>query len=130
MGDSKWQHLYVLPGHIACFIDLSNIPDNLQYNPGIYALVESASHNRDRQENSLSRLFEPFSKDVTIIGNDIRRKYYLVDVNSFESPACLIPDIGNIDDTALLRLKPKQKWVDMFVDWLNRPAKRQVRSTK
>ena len=118
---------YELPCQIWCFLDLRDIPEGLEWEPGIYAVCETASRNRNREETALSRLFEPYKKDIHEDGNYVARVFHVVDVEAFASPACLIPDIGNLDDTALLRLKPRREWAEMFVEWLNKPAKRTVR---
>ena len=118
---------YELPCQIWCFLDLRDIPEGLEWEPGIYAVCETASRNRNREETALSRLFQPYKKDIHEDGNYVARVFHMVDVEAFASPACLIPDIGNLDDTALLRLKPRREWAEMFVEWLNKPAKRTVR---
>ncbi len=122
----NWAGDHISPGQIWCFVDLRNIPTGLTWDPAIYAICESATRNTDREENKLSRLFVPYTKDVYVNNNQITQRFYMVDVDTFHSATCLIPDIGNIDDTALLRLKPKEDWAEDFVEWLNKAYKRNV----
>ena len=48
----------------------------------------------------------------------IKRKFYLVDVEAFHGPTIVIPDLGNENPAALLRLVPRSEWSDQFVTWL------------
>ena len=115
-----WGEDSLLPGQIWCFVDLREIPDGLSYEPGIYAVIESAEPNMAQEEENLGHLFVPFIKE-TITDNDgnVQRKFYLVDVESFAAPACLIPDIGNDTPGAFLRLVPRSEWSDQFIAWLH-----------
>lgn len=48
----------------------------------------------------------------------IKRRFYLVDVESFYAPCCMIPDHGNPNPCAYLYLVPKKDWAAQFSDWL------------
>ena len=113
-----------LPAQIHIFVDLWNIPQDSLYIPGTYAIIESAKPNSSAQERKIdSDLFQPFLKEHKGISasGGIRQKFHLVDTNSFYEPATLIPDLGNPNKAAYLRLHPRSKWKDIFIWWLRRP---------
>jgi len=113
-----------LPVQIHIFLDLRNIPEDSAYIPGTYAVIESAKPNSSVQERKIdSDLFQPFLKEHKGISasGKIRQKFHLVDTNSFYQPATLIPDLGNPNKAAFLRLHPRSKWKDLFIWWLRRP---------
>ena len=113
-----------LPAQIHIFIDLRNIPEDSAYIPGTYAVIESAKPNSSAQERKIdSDLFQAFLKEHKGISasGGIRRKFHLVDTNSFYEPATLIPDLGNPNKAAFLRLHPRSMWKDLFIRWLRRP---------
>ena len=111
----------VLPGQIWCFVDLTNIPTNLAYEPGIYAVIESSSPAKDRSDNAFSEIFKPYLKELKKIHKDgrIERSFYLVDVESFHAPTVMIPDIGNQNPAAFLRMIPRVEWSAQFIEWLH-----------
>ena len=116
-----WGKDYILPGQIWCFVDLRNIPKGLAHECGIYAVIESADANTDEEEIDHCSLFVPYIKeiDVSAVENGIaKRKFYLVPVDAFYSPAVLIPDLGNENKNAYLSLVPRTEWSDQFVGWL------------
>jgi hypothetical protein len=121
----------ILPAQLWCFLDLRKLTRNhviqgMPISAGIYAIAESASPNEDEEEINLSSLFIPYLKERTVnVDGSFGRKFYLVDVNSFYSNACVIPDIGNDDAAAFLRLVPKTEWADQFSAWLRSPHTRE-----
>jgi hypothetical protein len=110
---------------IWCFLDLRDLPqvaDDSLPEPAVYAVVEYAEISTNTQELEMSDLFVPYIKTMTRRPDgSLERKFYLCDVESFDSPACLIPDIGNENQAAFLRLLPKSDWSDQFEDWLRAP---------
>lgn len=119
----------VQPGHIWTFLDLENLPTGTNFpvgntgmnlsRPGVYAVVESAFSDIDDYEIKMSTLLIPIQKEIYSL-DPLERKFYLVTVDSFEAPACVVPDIGG-NPRAFFRLLPKKKWLSTFVDWLNAP---------
>ena len=105
----------VLPAQIWCFIDFTMLKQGAIYDPGVYAVVESAEPNTKACEQNRSELFHPIVKEM----DGPRRKFYVVSVDSFVSPACVIPDIGNTNNAAFLRLLPKTEWGDSFQTFLS-----------
>ena len=125
-----WGDDLILPGHIACFVDLSEIPPNLAYEPGIYAIIESANLKqvgRNSPEHELSQLFVPYTKQYKRFdaNGKIVRRFWIVDVESFHAPTTLYPDIGNRNRAAFLRMEPRSTWARMFSDWLGTPHARE-----
>ena len=117
---------YELPGQLYGFLDLRSLPAGLPRDRGIYAIVESAAENKSRDEKFLGSLFVPLTKEPTVNEDgSLTRQFYLVDVDAIAAPACVIPDIGNEKAHALLRLKPRSEWGALFIDWLEKPHKRQ-----
>ncbi len=114
-----WGDGLVLPGQLWIFADLTQIPDDLCYERGIYAVVESANPVVTRAEVDLSQIFQPYLKETSGTNNGtVQRKFYLVDVESFYAPCCMIPDHGNPNPRAYLKLTPKKEWASQFADWL------------
>jgi hypothetical protein len=122
-----WAGGEILPAQIWCFVDLRNIPNGLYHQPGIYAVIESAEPKDDNEEATWGELFTVYIKETDGLDDDgnLKRKFYLVDVEAFHSPACLIPDLGNEDKAAFLRLLPKSEWSNQFSAWLKTPHTRE-----
>ena len=114
-----WGNDVTLPGQIWIFVDLQQIPLERCHEPGVYAVIESANPNPDKAEQDLSQIFEPFLKERKKNGRDLEtRQFYLVPVASFDSPICLIPDHGNTNPAAYLKLTPRKDWAAQFSVWL------------
>ena len=122
----------ILPAQIWMFLDLEDIPDGLAHPPGTYAIVESAEKNTDEEEQGLSDIFVPFTKETDVEDGDgaVKRKFYLVDVESFAYPCIMIPDVGNDDEAAWLRMKPKSNWIEDFVAWLRDEHTKELGGTR
>lgn len=116
----NWGNEVILPAQIWCFLDLTDVPPDMTYEPGIYAVVESAKASTNQQEIKMSELFVPYLKETkgTDENGQKKRKFYLVDVESFVSTACVIPDLGNKNPAAFLRLLPRHLWKNQFIAWL------------
>ena len=126
----QWDNSKTLPAQIACFVDLRDIPDNDHRPAGIYAVVESATENKESKEKNLSDLFTSYTKDVKYNKDGkVERVYYMVDADSIVSTACLIPDIGNPSNrkrkAAYLKLLPRNVWASRFATWLAKPHARE-----
>ncbi len=111
-------------GHIKCFLDLNKLPvpnaDRLI--PGMYAIVEYATPNTHPSEGTKkSTLFRPYIKTDTIaqeFAGGQHSQSRLVPLDRLVAPACVIPDLGNDNQRAYLRMLPRHTWADMFNDWL------------
>ena len=107
----------ILPAQLQCFLDLRKLTGDYQVNDvpvkaGIYAIAETAHENDDPDEIEMkTTMFTPYIKDSTINPDgSIKRKFYLVDVDAFYSTACILPDVGNEDKRAYLKILPKAEW--------------------
>ena len=49
-------------------------------------------------------------------GSVRRRKFYVVDVETFKNPIVVIPNIGTKKD--YMMMTPRDKWPDEFIKWL------------
>jgi hypothetical protein len=115
----NWGEAEILPAQIWIFVDLQEIPDNLVYEPGTYAVIESAEVRKNHAEIELSDMFVPYLKETNAkIDGTLQRKFYFVEVDSFHAPTCMIPDFGNPSDRAYLRLTPRSEWASQFGEWL------------
>jgi hypothetical protein len=119
-----WGAKGILPGQIWIFVDFRDIAGWSDDDRGIFAMCESANPVKSREEVRKSELFEPFEKETKTRNGRVTRNFYIVDTESFHAPACVIPDLGNIDDTRLLRLKPKSDWAQDFSTWLRTKPKK------
>lgn len=113
----KWDgYDELLPAQIWCYLDFTCLTQHdSPYPPGMYAVVESTLRNKQIAERGMGDLFQPFLKEM----DGKKRKFYVCSVDSFEQPACVIPDIGNKQsDAAYLRLLPRSEWCDTFQRFL------------
>ena len=84
-------------------------------------MIESAEYLEDEEETSKSEIFVPIWKEVgKNAQNEFVHQFYLADVESFESPVTVIPDIGGLPNAYFL-VKSKQEWREMFASWLGEP---------
>ena len=125
----NWSEEGNLPCKFWGFVDLLKLPNNTGINygscdlqPGVYAIVESASYNLDDNEVSESDLFVPLLKDSGgfLNGNVTSLKFYLADVEAIVKPIVVIPDIGGAGNVHFL-LKDRIDWKKDFIKWLRAP---------
>ena len=90
--------------------------------PGLYAIVESAYMSNDEVELNRSEILVPYTKKVGRLENGyvMEQKFYLADVEAFDDPAVVIPDIGG-EPNAYFLLKNRTQWCEQFVEWLGDP---------
>ena len=114
-----------LPAKIWGFVDLSAVPEDNGLNcgdcdilPATHAIVESATFN-DKESVAQSEMFVPLVKEVGGFtrGNVSHLKFYLVDVEAFVKPVCVVPDIGGAPNAYFL-LKDRAEWKTDFEEWL------------
>lgn len=118
-----------VPAHIKQFVDLRDLPEvnDLDFVPGIYALAEKASFNTDYMEFGWSELWESWIKAPSTVSGmpDNCSDMSLLNIDTIISPAVLIPDMGNRNPRAYLRLVPKTSWGNLFTKWLEQPHRRE-----
>jgi hypothetical protein len=120
-----------LPARIWGYVDLRRLPQNSgikhggndSIDPGVYAIVESASYLDDNGENNISNIFTPIKKELVITDGFVRKSVlYLADVETFVAPIAVIPDIGG-DKNAYFVVKNKTQWRENFLEWLDQPIR-------
>lgn len=138
-----------LPGQIWCFVVVNCIPTrpggnqdgplvedpsglfhgDIELQNGVYAVVESSKYETDKHKVGRSDLFLPIRKDVKQVGSDTRpwkRKFYLADVEAFQKPIVVVPNIGGKSRRDYFIVKQRSEWVEMFKDWLDDPPANDV----
>jgi hypothetical protein len=108
-----WGDDGVLPNKIYGFVDCRELPHNFRLNyggldyvdPGIYAIVESATAVSHRQAGSFTEMFTRIVTDVTQIRrNHVLEKlqFYLADVKAFDCPIVVLPDAGGAPNSYII----------------------------
>jgi len=91
--------------------------------PGTYAIVESAKEVKAPKESkkNISELFVPIVKEVHEMPKEGGRfKFFLADVEAFNEPITVIPDIGG-SANGYFMVRRRSEWREEFVKWLRRP---------
>ena len=123
-----------LPARIWGYVDLRGLPQNSgikhggndSLDPGVYAIVESASYIGDEGENNLSNIFTPIKKELVVTDGFVRKSVlYLADVETFVAPIAVVPDIGG-EKNAYFVVKNKTQWRENFLEWLDQPVRDDV----
>jgi hypothetical protein len=116
------------PGHIRTFLDLSELPEGTKIElpdapcltePGTYAVVEAAMPVTDPIEIGRSQFLLPYNKMYNSL-EPLERKYFLVDVESFVAPVCMVPDMGGRQD-GYFRMLPRSEWLELYKKWIRAP---------
>ena len=120
-----WDDDGILPNKIWGFVDLRQLPQNagidfgglIDVAPAIYAVVESTQILENNSEIVLS-----FETDVVKNAQNKFEtfQFFLADVEAFDEPAIVIPDVGG-PPNAYLVLKSRREWRDSFEEWLEAP---------
>jgi hypothetical protein len=113
-----------VPAQIKCFIDLTMLPDgNGVYEPGMYAVIEEAHRNPEPEEQFICDLWEPFIK-LPHYEQELTNTHCaptLVHLKTLRAPCIVVPDLGNKNPRAYLRMLPRREWAEHFDDWLALP---------
>ena len=120
--EQRWQRN--MPCQIKAFVDFSQLPPEAEssvgLSPGVYALVEVTCPNPDIQEHRRSKLWCPILKKATTMTSFANTNCLmdLVSIDQLRGPATVVPDHGNEDNRAFLRLVRPTMWKDLFNEWL------------
>jgi hypothetical protein len=115
-----------LPAKMYGFVDLSGLPTrpplyfaDIRLEPSIYAVVESSSYNTDAEEQAMSELFIPITKEVgAMLGPTVwSLKFYLADVEAIVKPLAVIPDLGGPPNNYFI-IKDQITWREDFIAFL------------
>ena len=114
----------VLPGHIRTFIDLRDIGNGnrTEFKPGIWLVVETVRTNRDQQEYEIrSDLFKPYLKNMRRKAGTghFERETKVWHLERLLGPTAMVPDVGNKNPNAFLRVKSPKEWGDDLSKWIN-----------
>ena len=129
----QWQvgnALLDYPAQIWGFADLSELledavveyDDDTTLTSNVYAIVESGE--LVVEDTPLSDLWQPIHIEVAEQapnGQVVKRKFYIVDVNTFKEPLCVIPNLGSNNPCEYLRMTPRVRWSEDFRQWLHAP---------
>ena len=130
----NWGRDGKLPNRIYGFVDLRGLPDDLQgprrikygglvhLKPAIYGIVEATVEGCENLKGS--ELFDVLSTEVGAFENGVvsKLKFYLADVDTFEEPCVVVPNVGG-PNNSYFWLEPKARWAELFVQWLRSPHK-------
>ena len=120
--EQRWQRN--MPCQIKAFVDLSELPPEAEASvglcSGVYALVEVTYPNPDIQEHRRSKLWYPVLKKASPMTSFASTNCLmeLVNVDQLLCPATVVPDHGNEDNRAFLRLVRPDFWKELFNEWL------------
>jgi hypothetical protein len=116
-----------LPAKIWGFVDLRRLRrQSIDINVGgqkklsrcIYAIVESAESLKDTATSDLLLAFKKMARMRE--GRVADFLFYLVDVDWFDEPVAVVPDVGGAANGYFM-LKRRELWVESFTEWLNLP---------
>jgi hypothetical protein len=130
----KWEN-GSLPAQIWGYIDLTFMATGTSVvlrngktvEKGVYAIIESANYvsNEDLGEDPITTdIFTEIvleTEQLSPGGEVLARRFYLVDVETFEKPIVVIPNIGAIPKCKFLLMTPKAEWSDRFIQFIMLP---------
>jgi hypothetical protein len=137
MGKGLWRDWVMIkwqsgdyPAQIWGFLDLTNLPegysfplaDGTKVTKGFWAIVESCDYKKTDQSMPSSEMFVHLvlkTLENNHDGSVRRRKFYVVDVETFKNPIVVFPNVGTKRDYIMMH--PRDKWSDDFVRWLEAP---------
>ena len=128
----NWGRDGKLPNRIYGFVDLRGLPNDLQgprrvsygglgnVKPAIYGIVEATEEGCENLQGT--ELFDLLSTDVGGFTDGVvsNLKFYLADVDTFEEPCVVVPNVGG-PNNCYFWLEPKARWAELFVQWLRSP---------
>ena len=129
-----------LPAQIWGFLDLTGMEEGTQHqlpggiaggcqlSRGVWAIVQSTDYVEEEEGGDVEKDEDGLFKEVVLEAEDKdedgtvkKRKFYLVDVESFKDPLVVIPNQGTRD--RYLLMAPRSTWSNMFIAWLQYPHK-------
>ena len=122
------------PAKIWGFLDLSNMaegvqvqltndPNQIVVERGVYALVESSVYIEE--EHPQSDIWTPIRLETDEVEgnpNEYQKRLYVVDTKAFADPLCVIPNIGAEEyDNEYLVMTHRSEWANDFISWIEMP---------
>ncbi len=88
---------------------------------GIYAIVENAEVEAQNTGQYKSQIFTYITKEVAEIEDNRVKKlrFYLADVEAFDEPIVVVPNIGGPGNSYLM-MSPRLQWAEDFGKWLEK----------
>ena len=125
----KWQS-GDFPAQIWGFLDLTCLPEGSSFRlsdgtkvaKGYWAIVESCFYKKKDPSLPSSELFHHLvleTQQTSSNGSVVRRKFYVVDVETFKNPIVVIPNVGTKWD--YIMMEPRDNWPEQFAKWLMAP---------
>ena len=96
--------------------------------PDGYVIFEMAVPTADPAEHHKSNLWEPWEKRPSNFdGFDptLHHRTEIISIQRILGPAVVVPDLGNENPRAYLRMVPISEWKFSFDDWLALPHRRE-----
>ena len=120
------------PAQIWGFVDLTDLPQDVELtldigeeeirpelSKNIFAIVESATPYVEKSPKS--DIWRPITLDTVDTADGVKRYFYVVDVDTFVSPICVIANLGGPIDE-FLWMKARKEWREDFIEWLEAPV--------
>jgi hypothetical protein len=118
------------PAQIWGFMDFRALPGGQSFpltngavvSKGIWAIVESCFFKKTDPNLPASALFRHLVLETMSNypdGSVRERKFYVVDVETFQKPIVVIPNVGTKKD--YIMMQSRQQWSDDFVQWVMAP---------
>ena len=116
------------PAQIGGFLDLTELREGVlvqlsngtSVQKGVWAVVESCFYvDNDEVGARQSELFTPIILETNEDNRPGKRKFYLVDVETFKRPLVVIPNVGT--EREYLMMTPRAQWGPDFVKWIMAP---------
>ena len=132
-----WGRDGVLPSKIWGFVDLTSLPPKTglkhgglsNIKPGQYAIVESSAYRwgPDDEDRADSEIMQSILTEVEGMTNGYvtQLRFYLADVEAFQDPCTVLPDIGGANNAYLL-VAGRAAWKEDFEAWIRSPHKYDV----
>ena len=121
-SEEDWNSKTRVPCQIRCFVDMRCLSllaaQETQYKPCVYAVVEPTAPDENILEQRRSAIWKPHVKKAhSLVPNE--NQTLILPVSRIVEPAALIPDHGNLNKRAYLRLTRRKYWAELFENWLD-----------
>jgi hypothetical protein len=115
------------PAQIWSFLDLTELTEGVSVKlsngsivqKGVWAVIESCFFVDDMDAEDNERQSELFTPIILETDQNQRKKFYLVDVDTFKRPLVVIPNIGTTHE--YLMMTPRAQWGSDFIKWILAP---------
>lgn len=114
-------HNKCVPCHLKAIVDLRDLPSQASNTPGTYVIAEPAYMSTLNHELGRSELWSAWVKDPANPEHGLpesANKTLLIHTKKLLAPTAVIPDIGNNNTRAYLRLLPRSQWGHLFNEWI------------